>query len=108
MIELNKIEVSNFNLVYDGMYFIEWGNHKIRVFLELDSILQMLQTEELTYDDVKKTLKDLEPVHFKKVILIFHGTEKDGRLTLRTSDFSDEYLGKKNLILMDVDVKPKN
>ena len=46
---MKEIEITNFDLTYDGMYFIKWDNHEMRVFLELNTILKMLQIEGLSF-----------------------------------------------------------
>ncbi len=101
---MREFQIKNFDLVYDGMYFIKWDNHLFRAFLGLNTILQMLKIEGLSNEDVDNTLKDWKPIHFNKVTLVVNGTEKNGRLSLLSSDFSDEYLGKKNLTMIDLDL----
>jgi hypothetical protein len=39
------------------MYFIKWANHEIRVYLELNIILRMLEIEGLTYENINDTIK---------------------------------------------------
>jgi hypothetical protein len=57
----------------------------------------MLEIEDLSHDDVNKMLSSWEPIKFKKVTMIITGYEKNEKLILMTSDFSDEYIGKKIL-----------
>ena len=99
------IEIKNFELSYDGMYFIKWDNHKIRVFLQLNVILKMLDIEGLTYEDVENSIKSWNPIKFSNVTMTVTGEDKKGKLTLLTSDMSDEYLGKTNLTMIDIDLK---
>ena len=102
---MKEIEIRNFELSYDGMYFIKWDNHKFRVFLELNVILKMLEIEGLTFEDVENSIKLWNPIKFTKVTMTVTGEDNGGRLTLMTSDMSDEYLGKKNLTMIDIDLK---
>jgi len=102
---MNKIEIKNFELSYDGMYFIKWENHLIRVFLGLNTILKMLEIEGLSYKEVNEIVSSGEPIKFSKVTLTVKGEYNEGKLILLTSDWSDNYLDKKNLSLIDVDLK---
>jgi hypothetical protein len=102
---MEEIEITNFELTYDGMYFIKWDNYEKRVFLELNTILKMLEIEGLEYKDVNETLKAWKPIHFKKVVMKVFGEKNNGKLSLMTSDFSDLYLGKQNLRMIDISLK---
>ena len=102
---MKTIEIKNFELSYDGMYFIKWDNRKIRVFLQLNVILKMLDIEGLTYEDVENSIKLWNPIKFSNVTMTVTGEDKKGKLTLLTSDMSDEYLGKTNLTMIDIDLK---
>ena len=99
------IEITSFELRYDGMYFISWENHEIRVFLELNTILKMLEIEGLTYKEVNDIISGCKPFKFCKVTMTVIGKENGGKLTLKTSDFSEEYLGNKDLTMIDVELK---
>jgi hypothetical protein len=101
---MKKIQIKNFYLSYDGMYSIQWENHRFRVFLELNTILKMLNIEGLGYGDIDKTIKEWKPIHFERVILEVTGSEANGRLSLLISDSSDNYLGQSNLTMIDIDV----
>ena len=102
---MKQIEITNFSLTYDGMYFIKWDNHEIRIFLKLNTILKMLEIEGLTYNDVNQKIQAWEPIHFSKATMIVTGDEINGELNLLTSDFSDEYLDKMNLTMIDINLK---
>ena len=101
---MKEMKITNFDLIYDGMYFISWDNHKFRAFLQLDTILKMLEIEGLNFNDVNKTITEWKPLHFNRVTLFVNGTEKKGKLSLHTSDFSDEYLGKQNLAMIEIEL----
>jgi hypothetical protein len=102
---MDEIEITNFELTYDGMYFIKWDNYEKRVFLELNTILKMLEIEGLEYKDVNEALMAWKPLQFKKVVMKVFGEENNGKLSLMTSDFSDLYLGKQNLNMIDIGLK---
>lgn len=102
---MKEIEITNFELSYDGMYFIRWNNHIIRVFLELNIILKMLKIEGLTHDNVNDIISSWQPIKFNKVTMIVTGEDNEGKLTLVTSEFSDEYHEKRSLSLIDINLK---
>ena len=87
------------------MYFIEWNDRRIRVFLQLNTILKMLEIEGLSFNEVNDIIMSWEPIHFSKVTMTVTGKEKNGKLILRTSDVSDEYLGLRNITMIDIDLK---
>lgn len=33
---MKEIQITNFDLTYDGIYFIKWDHHTIRIYLELN------------------------------------------------------------------------
>jgi len=103
--EMKQIEITDFSLDYDGMYFILWKEKRLRVYLPLDIILKMLAIEGHTNEEVAFFKKSWEPIPFKKVTLVFKGYEKNGKLTLLTSDYSECYFDKKRLTLFDVKLK---
>ncbi len=105
MIKDKKIYITNFDLHYDGMYSIKWDDNHRRIYLELNTILKMLEIEGLRYNDVDDLIKQWKPLHFNKVTMIVNGSERNGKLTLRTSDMSDEYIGKKNLTMIEINLK---
>ena len=100
-----QIKITNFDLTYDGMYFINWDNRSYRVFLELNTILKMLECEGLSHADVDELIKKWKPIHFDKVTMIVNGEEKGGELFLKTSDMSDGYLGESDLTMVDIEVQ---
>jgi hypothetical protein len=103
---MKEIEIKNFELTYDGMYFIAWKNHRIRVFLQLNTILKMLEIEGLSYKKVNEKILSWEPIKFSKVTMTVTGEEDHvGCLNILTSDMSDQYLEKKSLIMFDIDLK---
>jgi hypothetical protein len=90
---MNEIEFTDFTLSYNGMYLIEWLGFSRRVYLELNTILKMLQVEGLSLHDVHEIIKNGNPIHFKKVTMVYYGTRKeDGRMLLQISDKSGEYV----------------
>lgn len=102
---MEKIEINNFELSYDGMYFIKWDNHKIRIFLELNVIFKMIEIEGLTFEDIDNSIKSWNPIKFSKVTMTVTGEDKGGKLTLLTSEMSDVYFDKKNLTMIDIELK---
>jgi hypothetical protein len=94
--------ITNFDLNYDGMYSIKWDNQNRRIYLELNTILKMLEIEGLSYNEVDDLIKQWKPLHFNKVTMVVTGSEKNGKLSLRTSEMSDEYIGKKNLTMIEI------
>ncbi len=102
---MEKIEINNFELSYDGMYFIKWDNHKIRVFLKLNVILKMIDMEGLTFEEIDNSIKSWNPIKFTKVTMTVTGEYKGGKLTLLTSDMSDEYISKKILTMIDIQLE---
>lgn len=105
---MKTIEITNFELSYDGMYFIKWDNHQFRVFLALNTILKMLEIEGLSFDDVNNFVKSWKPIKFKKVTMFATGYEQDGKLTLLTSEFSDEYIDTRSLTMIEIELKSDN
>lgn len=104
-IEMKDLEIKNFDLSYDGMYFISWENKKIRVYLELNTILKMLEIEGLSYKDVNQKLKTWEPLHFNKVKMVVFVFEEDNKTFYRTSEFSDEYLDVDDITMIEIELK---
>jgi hypothetical protein len=102
---MKEIEITNFDLTYDGMYFIEWNNRKIRVFLEINTILKMLEMEGLSNKDVDDIIKSWKPIHFNKVTMVVMGIEVNGKISCATSEFSEEYLGQQNITMIDINLK---
>ena len=90
------------------MYSIKWDNQNRRIYLELNTILKMLEIEGLSYSNVDDLIKQWKPLHFNKVTMVVTGSERNGKFALRTSDMSDEYLGKKNLTMIEIDLKTAN
>lgn len=104
---MKEITIKNFDLEYDGMYFIKWENHRYRVYLQLNTLLKMIKIEGLTFENIDKTIKNWKPIHFNKVEMVVNGDEENGTLSLLTSEMSDEYLGKKNLTMIEIELKEK-
>ncbi len=102
---MKELEITNFELTYDGMYFISWENHQIRVYLELNTILKMLEIEGLGYQEVDKKINECEPLHFTKAKMIIFISEADGKIFYRTSDASDNYLYLENITMIDIELK---
>ncbi len=101
---MKKMQITDFELTYDGMYFISWENRTKRVFLELNTILKMLQIEGLSYDDVDNLIDSGKPIHFKKVVMEFTVKETKKGLSFYTSEMSDEYLGLRNVTMIGIDL----
>jgi hypothetical protein len=100
---LKEIVISNFDLIYDGTYCIKWESFKERVFLELKTILKMLEIEGYTSKDVEEQTEGWEPLRFSKVELIIKADVEDGIINwFYTSDFSDSFPG---LTLIDAVLK---
>lgn len=84
--------VTNFELTYDGMYRITWQDKKdLPVFLSLDMLLKMFETEGLSLEFVKSKAQAPEPIHFDKVILKLKGQFIDGNMSYILSDYAEAY-----------------
>ncbi len=101
---MKAIQITNFTLTYDGMYFISWEQYKYRIFLELNTILKMLAIEGLDYEAVDTLLKNREPIPFRKVTMVVNGRDQGGKLSLRTSASSDDYVGRRNLFMIAIEL----
>ncbi|AOW10475.1 hypothetical protein [Flavobacterium gilvum] len=104
---MKEFEITNFNLVYDGMYLIRWDNEEIRVFLELNTILKMLEIEGLSYQDVNRIISEGKRLHFTKITIVLFREEEDGKIFYRTSDM-DDMLKDKNITMFDIELKENN
>lgn len=96
--------INDFELTYDGMYFIKWEGHSLRVFLELSKILKMIQLEGLSLNDIELSLKKNDSIHFKKVTMFAYVEDESGRLYFKTSEYSENYFDE-NITLFEVDLK---
>ncbi len=102
---MEQIEVTNFNLCYDGIYSIQWEDHNLRVYLELNTIMRMLEIEGMRFDDVDRELKAWKPLHFQKVTMIVEGEKsKNGQWLFHASDMSENHMSPP-LTLFDVNLK---
>lgn len=103
---MKKIELTGFDLEYDGVYFIKWGEQRLRVYLSLDIILKMLDFEGLTNVQVIDTTRSLKPLHFNKTTLIVGGEDdENGILSAVTSGFSDYYSHHQKNVMFNIDLK---
>jgi hypothetical protein len=86
-------EITKFTLQYDGMYHITWSEgdkvHKWYIFLDIPTLLRMLEIEGLTYDELLKREFRNSPIEFTRVTLRY--TLEDGRF--HAYGFFDEWLG---------------
>lgn len=103
--KLNKILINNFDLIYNGMYFIEWKGCRIRVYLELNVILKMIEIEGLNYKKIHQKNHHKEPIHFDMVVWKVMGIESSVKRTLKTNDMAGHYFEKKGFILFDMGYK---
>jgi hypothetical protein len=101
---MKEIVVQNFDLSYDGMYQIKWSDMSFKVYLELNTILRMLEIEGYSYEMVDKKLKSWEPLQFNKVELILKGEVVKGKIRFLTSAAAEDYYNKR-IYLIDVDLK---
>lgn len=87
-------EITNFELRYDGMYHIQWTEgdrlHKWYVYLNIPTLLRMLETEGLTLEYLIKITWFSKPIKFNKVKLSYTLLE-DGRYM--AYGFFGEYQG---------------
>lgn len=97
--------ITNFELSYDGMYHVKWDSYRLRVFLPLNTILKMLELEGLSWAEVDEAQRAWKPLTFNKVTLVVWTEEIDGAEYFLTSDFSDEYMDKKDLSMIDIDLR---
>ncbi len=49
---MEEIVLTDFSLYYDGMYFILWKEKRLRVYLPLDMLLQMIEAEGISKDEI--------------------------------------------------------
>jgi hypothetical protein len=77
---MEKIEIKNFSLKYNGMYYIIWNKIKLRVKIELNTILKMLEKEGLSFTDIDKAIKASEPIPFNKIVITAKAVKQSGRL----------------------------
>lgn len=69
------------------MYYIIWNKYKLRVKIELNTILKMLEKEGLSVEDIDKAIKASEPIPFNKIALSAKAVEQKGRLEFFGSIF---------------------
>lgn len=108
--QYKKIEIRNFGLTYDGIYSIRWEDketqtlNRIKVYLPLNIILEMIKIEGLTYDEIKAIHYNWKyPIHFNKVVMYIEGIERDGELSFITSEVADKYQ-EYEIYLFDVNI----
>ncbi len=101
---MKTTKITNFELVYDGMYAIRWEGREVRVFLELNTILKMLEIEGLDYDNINDTLNSWKDIRFSKVEIGIPLEIKNGKISYLTSEMSDNFVGLKNITMADVDL----
>lgn len=102
---MKEIEITNFDLWYDGMYNIKWNDQQLKVFLELNTILKMLQIEGIGYEQLNEIIEFGEPLHFNKVTMIMTGEEENGKLYFTTSEFGDSYSEGAGITLFEINLK---
>lgn len=72
--------ISNFELRYDGMYHITWSEkekvHKWYLYLNISTLLKMIEIEGITSKDINNMEYEGEPLRFKKVVLSY--AKEDG------------------------------
>jgi hypothetical protein len=97
--------VTNFELTYDGMYCISWQDEKnLPVFLSLDMLLKMFETEGLSLEFVKSKAQVPAPIHFDKVVLKLKGQIIDGKMSYILSDYADTYFDDYPTFLFEVNL----
>lgn len=103
---MNELEITNFKLSYDGMYFIEWKDEKIPIFLKLSTILKMLQIEGLSIDNMEKVIElESTSIHFKKVTMILRGVKKNGKPRISNALRAVFYRNMLGIIMCDIEIK---
>ena len=86
---LPEIEVTNFELFYDGMYEISWQEiRKLPIYLPFDMLLKMLEIEGFSLEYVADKAQNFEPLIFKKVVLKLQGKLEDGGMCYLPSEHS--------------------
>ncbi|MGI9192195.1 MAG: hypothetical protein ACR2IL_08720 [Chitinophagaceae bacterium] len=98
---MKEIIISNFELSYDGMYQIKWNNQEFEVFLPLKIILSIIAIEGINLEELQNK-KAWESIHFSKASLTVWAEEENGQYYFKTSDFSENYMGRDNISLVDV------
>jgi hypothetical protein len=102
---MKELIVSNFELYYDGMYWIKSEGKDRRVYLGLNTILQMLEIEGYSTEQVDELIRSWKPLLFSKVKLVFTILKETPKYQfLLTSECSDNYL-KEKIVLIDVKLK---
>jgi hypothetical protein len=102
---VKEILVNNFELAYDGMYRISWQDEKdMQVFLSLDMLLKMFETEGLSLEFVKTKAQVPAPIHFDKVVLKLKGQIIDGKMSYILSDYADTYFDDYPTFLFEVNL----
>jgi hypothetical protein len=103
---MENLEITDFKLSYDGMYFIEWKDEKIPIFLKLINILKMLEIEGLTLSDVEELMElNSTSIQFEKVIMILHGVRKNGKPRLSNALRAVFYRNMLGIIMCDIEIK---
>jgi len=69
------VEVKNFELSYQGIYYISWNGMVERVYLRLNQILKMLIIEGLDVEAIDRILQTEKSIPFNKVTLLFYQYE---------------------------------
>lgn len=106
--QMKEIEITNFELTYDGVFSIHWEGRSKRVCLELNDILKMLEIEGYTYSEVDERIKSWKPLHFSKARLVLWVVrETPKNVYYLTSEIAEDYQLKNKLYMLQTDVKDK-
>jgi hypothetical protein len=103
---MKEIEVTNFDLTYDGVYSIHWEGHSKRVCLQLKHVLKMLEIEGYTYAKVDELMKPWKPLHFSKARLVLWVVKETPKnVYYLTSEMAEDYQLEHKLVMLQTDVR---
>lgn len=90
---LTEIEIQNFTLHYDGMYYIETEiKEQFRIHIDPYFLMLLFQNEGYQMNDIKNVWATNEKIPFTKAGLKLFQITEDGKVTGRcTTDFASYY-----------------
>lgn len=101
---MKRIQIKNFDLHYNGMYFILWKGCRIRVYLGLNTILRMIEVERLIFEEINQKINHSKPVRFNEVVMEVM-IESNVKRTLQTIDMACDYSNQNGFNLFDIGYK---
>jgi hypothetical protein len=86
-----QVEIRNFELCYDGIYFIRANGKSHYAFMPLSLILQMLKLEGIPVKVLKEQARHQQPILFSKVVLLTEAVKRNGRTYYRVSPEAEKF-----------------